>query len=166
MKTLLVMIFILIDAALLEKAVQLKQRVQMFLYASKHTQAKLTQLSHEAKSVCIATNFNHSNVSMRHHSISLLVNQLMINIQFLDAICDFTYNQQIFTPKMHHRLRQEKHEAKHITKIFGDMAGIKYKNVGYMLKEKQCNKSGARVIYKTMAQVYMNFQILFKLIKQ
>ena len=96
-------------------------------------------------------------------NISLVVNQLSKNIAFLEAICDFTYDQHFMTPKMHQKLRHDRHEAHHIMKIYRKIHAISYQVIDYTLKERNCNHSGASPMHKMVARVYMNLHVLFEL---
>ena len=142
-----------------------KKQLQRFSAASKETEQKLQEWRDGATRICITSKLSQISVDDESSKVALRFIKNTGILEFLEAVYAFTNNRLILTPRIHRKLLQDKHTAKHIIKNYKRIHGVVQRYVKYDLMEQDCHHLGSVDLSKMIIQVYKNFQGLVRLMQ-
>ena len=139
-----------------------KKQLKSFAEASKETEKKIQQWRVGVTPICVTSTLMQISVKNKLAKVALLFAK---NTEFLEAVSAFTNDRVILTPRIHRKLLQDKHDARHLIKKYEKIHGAVQRYVKYTLKKQECSHSGSEELSKVMIQVYKNFQVLVELMQ-
>ena len=136
---------------------KLRRRIHHFKSETGDTLHILHNLKREINSTCISTSAKGVNQkSKRLYTIQ----QFIKNTRLLEALIGFTDDILFVTPRIHRRLRRNKHEARALLYLHRKIYRIPHHEVNVTVKDQKCNQINSMELLKSLIEVYDNFQRL------
>ena len=114
---------------------EFKKQLKVFSGEVEETEKILEATKREGTPVCVSPRLIQIRMEDRATKVGL---HLMRNTEHLSALSTFTNDKLIITPRIHRKLLQDKHDARHLLKKYENIHETLRTYTKYTLKKQRC----------------------------
>ena len=72
----------------------------------------------------------------------------------------------VVTPRLHHRIRKDIQEARHLLKMYEEIRVSLDVHSQYIVEQRPCSEQGSTTIHNTLLKIYKKFHVIIWLLRQ